>query len=78
MNVPTAEEVGMRQLSPIEREKAKLLKLARTLIRAKHSAAADDELNEVLPQLELKIDKAIQSGKGGDFRKELEALLGGE
>ena len=53
----------VRQLSPIEREKAKLLKLARTLIRAKHSAAADDELNEKLPLLELQIDKAIQSGK---------------
>ena len=53
----------MRQLSPIEREKAKLLKFARTVIRAKHSAMADDELNEVLPALELQIDAAIQSGK---------------
>ena len=75
---PTAEEVGMRQLSPIEREKAKYLKWARTLIRAKHAAAADDELNEVLPELELRIDRAIQTGRTLDMSKELEALLGGE
>jgi hypothetical protein len=68
----------MRQLSPIEREKAKLLKLARTLIRAKHAAAADDELNQVLPELEIAIDTAIQSGKSFDMGKKLEALLGGE
>lgn len=68
----------MRQLSPIEREKQKLLKLARTLIRAKHAAAADDELNTVLPALEIQIDAAIQSGKSFDMGKKLEALLGGE
>ena len=68
----------MRKLSPIEREKAKLLKLARTLIGAKHAAARDDELNEKLPALELEIDKAIQSGKSFDMGKRLEALLGGE
>jgi hypothetical protein len=68
----------VRQLSPIEREKQKLLKLARTLIRAKHAAAADDELNTVLPALEIQIDAAIQSGKSFDMGKKLEALLGGE
>ena len=66
----------MRQLSPIEREKAKLLKLARTLIRAKHSAAADDELNEKLPLLELQIDKAIQSGKV--YELDIRSVLEGE
>ena len=66
----------MRQLSPIEREKAKLLKLARTLIRAKHSAAADDELNEKLPLLELQIDKAIQSGKV--YELDVRSVLEGE
>ena len=65
----------MRQLSPIEREKAKLLKLARTIIGAKHAAARDDELNEVLPRLELEIDAAIQAGKVYelDVRSVLEA-----
>ena len=68
----------MRQRSEIEQEKFKLLKVARTLIRAKHAAAADDELNVVLPRLEMEIDKAIQSGKSFDMGKRLEALLGGE
>ena len=66
----------MRQLSPIEREKAKLLKLARTLIRAKHSAAADDELNDKLPILELAIDKAIQSGRV--YELDVRSVLEGE
>ena len=66
----------MRKLSPIEREKAKLLKLARTLIRAKHSAAADDELNEELPKLELQIDAAIQSGKV--YELDVRSVLEGE
>ena len=67
----------MRQLSPIERDKARILKRARTMIRLKHAEAADDELNEVLPRLEMEIDRAIQSGKGIS-QKQLEALLGGE
>ena len=66
----------MRQLSPIEREKATLLKLARILIRAKHSAAADDELNEKLPKLELAIDAAIQSGKV--YELDVRSVLEGE
>ena len=73
----TLTEGGLvRQLSPIEREKAKLLKLARTLIRAKHSAAADDELNEKLPKLELAIDAAIQSGKV--YELDVRSVLEGE
>lgn len=66
----------MRQLSPIEREKAKLLKLARTIIRARHAAAADDELNEVLPRLEIEIDKAIQAGKV--YELDVRSVLEGE
>lgn len=66
----------MRQLSPIEREKAKLLKLARTLITAKYAAARDDELNEKLPALELEIDKAIQSGKV--YELDVRSVLEGE
>lgn len=66
----------MRQLSPIEREKAKLLKLARILITAKYAAARDDELNERLPALELEIDKAIQSGKV--YELDVRSVLEGE
>ena len=67
----------VRQLSPIEREKARILKRARAFIRLKHAEAADDELNEVLPRLEMEIDKAIQSGREVT-QKQLEAFLGGE
>lgn len=57
----------MRQLSPIEREKAKQLKFARTLIGAIFAAARDDCLNDELPALELEIDKAIQGGKSHEL-----------
>lgn len=53
----------MRQLSPLELDKAEILKTVRALIRMKHARAADRELNKVLPEIEQDIDKAIQSGK---------------
>lgn len=45
-----------------ELRKAELIKLARTVIRAKHSVAADRELNDVLPDLEDAFDAQIQAG----------------
>jgi hypothetical protein len=68
----------MRQRSDIEQEKFELLSAARGMVRLRHRIEADRELNRVLPELERKIDSAIQSGKSFDMRKQLEALLGGE
>lgn len=37
-------------------------KVARTAIRLKHSIEADNELNEVMPLLELKLERMLQEG----------------
>lgn len=44
-------------------ERTKTLKTARALIRLKHSLAADEELNNVLPDLLLQFDKQLQEGE---------------
>jgi hypothetical protein len=50
-------------LTEYERERKKLIKAIRSTVRLKHSLNADDELNEVLPQILGAFDKAIASGK---------------
>ncbi len=52
----------MNKKSPIEMEKAKLLKATRMLIRLKHSLNADEEINNTLPDKEADFDIAIQRG----------------
>jgi len=52
----------MNQLGEIELQKKRILKVVRSNIRLKHSLAADEELNEKLPEIERRIDVAIQSG----------------
>lgn len=42
----------MNQRTEIDQAKANLLKIARSAIRLKHSLAADDELNKMLPEIE--------------------------
>lgn len=53
----------MQKKSPTEMEKSKILKTARFLIRLKHSLAADEELNDLLPDLEGDFDKSLQHGE---------------
>lgn len=43
--------------------RAALLKAARSAVRLKHSIAADAELNNVLPALELAFDSAVRQGR---------------
>jgi hypothetical protein len=47
----------------IEMRRAALLKAARSAIRLRHSLAADEELNAVLPALQLRFDAAVQAGE---------------
>lgn len=47
----------------VAQERANLLKTIRTAVRLRHSIAADEELNELLPLAEKKYDAAILSGK---------------
>jgi hypothetical protein len=52
----------MIQKTDLEQSKASMLKAARMAIRLKHSLEADKEINEKLPELERRIDDAIQAG----------------
>lgn len=48
------DEVAMRR--------AAMLKTARSVVRLRHSIAADMELNEVLPRLEASYDASVADG----------------
>jgi hypothetical protein len=52
----------MRVTTELESRKVSLLKLARAVIRLRHSIAADEEIRRVLPELERRIDLAMQTG----------------
>lgn len=53
----------MRQKSEIEMRRAALAKTARSLVRLKHSLAADEELNTVLPETLAEFDGAVARGE---------------
>lgn len=53
----------MNKKSSIEMERARTIKITRALIRLKHSLAADEEINEVLPDRLVEFDKALQTGQ---------------
>lgn len=63
----------MRSKTDLEMERAAILKMARSIIRAKYAAMADEELNRVLPRLEDEMNKALSSGK--EFRFNIRRLL---
>ncbi len=52
----------MKKKTPIEMERDRITKVTRTLIRLKHSLAADRELNDVLPDTLAEFDEAVQGG----------------
>lgn len=47
----------------IEQARANMLKTIRTAVRLRHSIAADEELNEILPRAEAKFFKRVQNGE---------------
>lgn len=47
----------------IEQSIANHRKVARALIRMKHSIAADEELNRVMPIIEARLTAQVQAGK---------------
>ena len=53
----------MGQKTRVEVDKARVLKTVRSLVRLKHSIAADAELNTVLPWVEQEFDKAFHEGR---------------
>lgn len=53
----------MIKKSPIEMERAKIIKATRTLVRLKHSLAADEEINDILPDRLEEFEKSLQLGE---------------
>jgi hypothetical protein len=53
----------MLQKTEIEMQRAKAIKITRALIRLKHSLAADEEINQILPDRLLQFEKALQAGE---------------
>lgn len=66
----------MRKKTPAEMERAKVTKAARTLIRLKHSLAADEEINTVLPDTLAEFDEALSRGELKELRAGLTDVLG--
>lgn len=46
-----------------EQARAETLKIIRAAVRLKHSINADRELNDLLPEAELRFDAAVNRGK---------------
>lgn len=57
--------------------RGRVSKTLRTLVRLKHSLAADEELNRVLPETLHEFDAALTRGELQDLGVDLDALIGG-
>lgn len=53
----------MKKLDKVDRARADLMKIVRSAVRLKHSLAADEELNEVLPAAEIRFNAQILKGQ---------------
>jgi len=58
-------------------QRAKIQKTARTLIRLKHSLAADEEINAVLPDTLSSFDAALARGEMLELTDVAKALTDG-
>lgn len=69
----------MKKKTPAELRRAKITKAQRTLIRLKHSLAADEEINAVLPDTLEEFDEALARGEFRELRPAgLDDVLGGD
>jgi hypothetical protein len=66
----------MGKLSDVDMARHKITKTARTIIRLKHSLAADVELNDVLPETIAEFDAAVARGELRDITVGLEDVIG--
>ena len=61
----------------VDQERANALKTIRTAIRLKHSLAADNEINEVLPRFESEYNEAINNDERPEPLSIAKTILGG-
>lgn len=66
----------MRKKTRPEMEKAKIVKATRTLIRLRHSLAADEQLNEILPDTLAEFDEALARGELKKLKSDLVDEIG--
>lgn len=65
----------MKKKTQAELKKAQLTKAARTIIRLKHSLAADEEINAVLPDTLEEFDDALARGELKELVAELNDVI---
>lgn len=65
----------MRKKTDEEMARSKVTKTARTIIRLKHSLAADEEINAVLPDTLAEFDAAIARGELKEIAASLNDVL---
>lgn len=66
----------MRKKTQAEMERHKITKMVRTLVRLKHSLAADEELNAVLPDTLEEFEEALARGELTELKAALGDVLG--
>lgn len=66
----------MQRKSEIEMERARVIKITRTLTRLKHTLAYDEEINEVLPDKLNEFDAAIQEGELKTLTADIDVTIG--
>jgi len=66
----------VKKKTPAELEKAKIAKATRSLIRLKHSLAADEEINAVLPDTLDEFDEALARGQVKELKASIDDVLG--
>lgn len=66
----------MRKKTPAEMRRAATAKTTRTLIRLKHSLAADEEINAVLPDTLDELEDALQRGEVKTAQARIDEALG--
>jgi hypothetical protein len=69
----------LKKKTPAELKRAQIAKAQRTLIRLKHSLAADEEINAVLPDTLDEFDEALARGEFRELGEaKLDDVLGGD
>jgi hypothetical protein len=66
----------LRKKTKAEMQRARVAKVTRTIVRLKHSLAADEELNSVLPDTLAEFDEAVAAGELMELRGFLGPVLG--
>ncbi len=66
----------MNKKSPAEMQRSRTIKAYRTLIRLRHSLAADEEINELIPDTLAQFDEALSNGELLELEFGVDDVLG--